>query len=122
MLGQIHIGGVKRCVYVAVRVGKGINEVVRVRLSESEEWPGGLGGGSGKVWVLLCQINTIFVAERDVFDVSLSQGLRAGSELSGISLSSFEGKFDLFFFITWIVRCKSLGEFVQWMGSLRANV
>ena len=37
VLGQIHIGGVKRCVYVAVRVGKGINEVVRVRLSGSEE-------------------------------------------------------------------------------------
>ena len=30
--------------------------------------------------------------------MSLSQGLRAGSELSGISLSSFGGKFDLFFF------------------------
>ena len=118
VLGQIHIGGVKRCVYVAVRVGKGINEVVRVRLSESEEWPGGLGGGSGKAWVLLCQINTVFAAERGVFDVSLSQGLRAGSELSGISLSSFGGKFDLFFFITWIVRCKSLGEFVLWMGGL----
>mgnify|MGYP001659129770 CR=1 FL=1 len=28
---------VKRCVYVALRVGKGINEVVRVRLSGSEE-------------------------------------------------------------------------------------
>ena len=37
VLGQIHIGGVKRCVYVALRVGKGINEVVRVRLSGSEE-------------------------------------------------------------------------------------
>ena len=72
--------------------------------------------------MLLCQINTIFAVERGVFDVSLSRGLRAGSELSGISLSSFGGKFDLFFFITWIVRCKSLGEFVQWMGSLGANV
>ena len=72
--------------------------------------------------VSLSQINTIFAVERGVFDVSLSRGLRAGSELSGISLSSFGGKFDLFFFITWIVRCKSLGEFVQWMGSLRANV
>ena len=30
--------------------------------------------------------------------MSLSQGLRAGSELSGISLSSFWGNFDLFFF------------------------
>ena len=48
--------------------------------------------------MLLCQINTIFVVERGVFDVSLSQGLRAGSELSGISLSSFWGNFDLFFF------------------------
>ena len=37
VLGLIHIGGVKRCVYVALRVGKGINEVVRVRLSGSEE-------------------------------------------------------------------------------------
>ena len=37
VLGQIHIGGVKRCEYVALRVGKRINEVVRVRLSGSEE-------------------------------------------------------------------------------------
>ena len=37
VLGQIHIGGVKRCEYVALRVGKGINEVVRVLLSGSEE-------------------------------------------------------------------------------------
>ena len=37
VLGLIHIGGVKRCEYVALRVGKGINEVVRVRLSGSEE-------------------------------------------------------------------------------------
>ena len=95
VLGQIHIGGVKRCEYVAQRVGKGINEVLRVRLSESEEWSGGLGGGSGKVWVLLCQINTIFAVERGVFDVSLSQGLRAGSELSGISLSSFVCRFGI---------------------------
>ena len=48
--------------------------------------------------VSLSQINTIFVAERGVFDVSLSQGLRAGSELSGISLSSFWDKYDLSFF------------------------
>ena len=37
VLGQIHIGGVKRCEYVALRVGKRINEVVRGRLSGSEE-------------------------------------------------------------------------------------
>ena len=37
VLGQIHIGGVKQCEYVALRVGKRINEVVRVRLSGSEE-------------------------------------------------------------------------------------
>lgn len=37
VLGQIHIGGVKRCEYVTLRVGKRINEVVRVRLSGSEE-------------------------------------------------------------------------------------
>lgn len=37
VIGWIHIGGVKRCVYVALRVGKGNNEVVRVRLSGSEE-------------------------------------------------------------------------------------
>ena len=84
---------------MALRVGKGINEVVRVRLSESEEWSGGLGGGSWTVWVLLCQINTIFAVERGVFDVSLSQGLRAGSELSGISLSSFWGQIRLILFL-----------------------
>ena len=46
MLGLIHIGGVKRCEYVALRVGRGINEVVMGRLSGSEEWSGGIGGGS----------------------------------------------------------------------------
>ena len=45
--------------------------------------------------MLFCQINTIFVAERGVFDVSLSRGLRAGSELSGISLSSFVYRFGM---------------------------
>ena len=47
--------------------------------------------------VSLFQINTIFVVERGVFDVSLSQGLRAGSELSGISLSSFVCRFGISF-------------------------
>lgn len=147
---------------MALRVGKGISEVVKGRLSASEEWSGGTGGGSRKDrcclpnyyficgrkryclrltspgpwsrgpvsrgvslssfvcrfgisllyfldssvkvyrapsccigWILsgqevsLFQINTIFAVERGIFDVSLSQGLRAGSELSGISLSSF---------------------------------
>ena len=52
-------------------------------------------------WVLsgqgvsLSQINTIFAVERGVFDVSLSRGLRAGSELSGISLSSFVCRFGI---------------------------
>ena len=45
--------------------------------------------------VSLSQINTIFAVERGVFDVSLSQGLRAGSELSGISLSSFVCRFGI---------------------------
>lgn len=105
MLGQIHIGGVKRCVYVALRVGKGINEVVRVRLSESEEWSGGLGGGSGKVWVLLCQINTIFAVERGVFDVSLSQGLRAGDRSLGAYLFLLSCADSVYpYSISWIVR------------------
>ena len=72
--------------------------------------------------VSLSQINTILAVERGVFDVSLSRGLRAGSELSGISLSSFWAISTYSFFITWIVRCKCIGEFVQWMGSLGANV
>lgn len=45
--------------------------------------------------VSLSQINTILAVERGVFDVSLSQGLRAGSELSGISLSSFVCRFGI---------------------------
>ena len=53
VIGRIHIGGVKRCVYVALRVGKGINEVIKGRLSASEEWSGGVSGGLGKIGVAL---------------------------------------------------------------------
>ena len=67
--------------------------------------------------MLLCQINTVFAAERGVFDVSLSQGLRAGSELSGISLSSFWANSTYPFSITWIVWCKCIGRMRAMDGS-----
>ena len=60
--------------------------------------------------VSFSQIITIFAVERGVFDVSLSQGLRAGSELSGISLSSFGANSTYPFSITWIIWCKCIGR------------